>query len=576
MKKVIAGILSLSLIYTVAFALDISYQEITTEKFDAIGNVNEDLVSVLKNGKYGYINTEGKLVIDYIYDAAGTFNEGRAVVKKGNETGVIKKDGTYTNLTTETTYISPQTMFYNGYIYIKTDLYGEIFDYNGKKIIFDNIDGKTVKAIGSYGEGYFPVASLNKNEDKYTIESCGFADNTGKIIKKFDSISSVKSGEDKNIITFLYPLDDGLAATYFDVFRDGKKTNSYWGFIDKNGEIIISPQYKTFRYKFKNGRYQVFSDGLVAVQNHNNRFGAINKKGEIVIPFNYEALETFNEGISPAKTSGNQYYDFIDTKGNKIIDGNKYKIMMASSTNDKLAVILSEDGRTLIINPYMQDSIANISQAIDSNSYFSGDVSIPFSEYNSIFKNDRYVLQKAIVKYDEFILNNYISTWAYPEVKNAIDKGIVPINMQNMFKDNITREDFAVLIMKMIDKKMPTEQTLSLGNPFKDTANIDIVRANQLGLINGVGDGLFSPYSNITREDAAVILKRACDILKIKYQNKQSGYKDSKQISAYAKDSVNVVSQLGIMKGVSGNNFAPKDFYSREQAMITVLRLYNK
>lgn len=576
MKKVIAGLMSICLIHTVALACDISYKEVTKETFDYIGSASEDLVSVAKGGKYGYINTKGELTVDYIYDFAGTFNEGKAVVRKGVETGFIKKDGSYTKLTGEKTYISAETMFYNGYIYIKTDVYGELFDYNGKRIIFDNIDGKTTVATGSYGEGYFPIASLNKDGDKYTVESCGFADSDGKIIKKFASANSVKSGEDKNIITFLYPLDDGLSAAYFDVFKDGKKTNSYWGFTDKNGEIIIEPKYKTFRYKFNNGRYQAFSDGLVAVQNHNGRFGAINKQGETVIPFNYEALETFNEGISPAKLNGATYYDFIDTKGNRVIDGNKYKIVNASSSNNKLAVIYTEDAKTLIISPYCRDVLVNTSENIENHSYFSGDSSRPFTGYDTSVKNDKKVLQKATVKYDEFILSDDISAWAYPEVKKAIDDGIIPENIQNMFKSNITREDFAVLIMQMLDKKMGLQQELLWDNPFKDTANSDVLRANKLGLINGVGGGLFAPYSNITREDAATILKRAIDILKINYSAGNNTYNDNNKISSYATSAVNAVSDLGIMKGVSGNNFAPKDFYSREQAMITIFRLYNK
>lgn len=576
MKRVVASLISIGLIYTVAFAVDITYKEITTETFDYIGNVNEDLVSVSKNGKYGYITTEGKLIVDYIYDFAGTFNEGKSVVKKGLETGFIKKDGTYTKLTDEKTYIDSETMFYNGYIYIKTALYGEIFDYTGRKIIFDEIEGKTTVAIGSYGEGYFPVASLNKNGDKYTIEACGFADNDGKIIKKFASISSVKANENKNIITFLYPIDDGLSAAYFDIFKDGKKVNSCWGFIDKNGKTIVSPQYKTFRYKFNNGRYQVFSNGLGAVQNHNSRFGAINKKGETIIAFNYEALETFNEGFSPAKLVFSEYYDFIDTKGNKVIDGSKYKILRATSVNEKLAVIYTVDSKTLIISPFYKDIIASTSKDIDSNSYFSGESSRPFSEYDSSIKNDKKTLEKAIVKYDEFMLTDDISAWAYPEVKSAINVDIIPENMQNMFKSNITREEFAVLIMKMLDKKIKLDEGVQTENPFKDTANIDVVRANKLGLINGIGNGLFAPYSNITREDAATILKRAIDILSINSENKIANFNDKNKISSYAKDAVNVVHSLGIMKGVSNNNFAPKDFYSREQAMITIFRLYNK
>ena len=47
-----------------------------------------------KNGKYGYINKEGKVVVDYIYDDAKEQNEyGYCPVKQGNVWGVLNKDG---------------------------------------------------------------------------------------------------------------------------------------------------------------------------------------------------------------------------------------------------------------------------------------------------------------------------------------------------------------------------------------------------------------------------------------------------------------------------------------------------
>lgn len=69
-------------------------------------NVNHDLIAVQKNGKVGYINTQGKLVIPAIYDdlqdpddkydetwANAASKEGTIVVAKNGKYGVIDTKG---------------------------------------------------------------------------------------------------------------------------------------------------------------------------------------------------------------------------------------------------------------------------------------------------------------------------------------------------------------------------------------------------------------------------------------------------------------------------------------------------
>lgn len=48
---------------------------------------------VEKDGEYGYINTDGELVIEVIYDEASSFNNGYALVKKDGTYMIINKMG---------------------------------------------------------------------------------------------------------------------------------------------------------------------------------------------------------------------------------------------------------------------------------------------------------------------------------------------------------------------------------------------------------------------------------------------------------------------------------------------------
>ena len=62
-------------------------------KYDYVGSFREDLAVVMRNGKYGYIDRKGKLVIPLRYDYAYSFSEGLARVYLHEQCGFIDKSG---------------------------------------------------------------------------------------------------------------------------------------------------------------------------------------------------------------------------------------------------------------------------------------------------------------------------------------------------------------------------------------------------------------------------------------------------------------------------------------------------
>ncbi len=166
------------------------------------------------------------------------------------------------------------------------------------------------------------------------------------------------------------------------------------------------------------------------------------------------------------------------------------------------------------------------------------------------------------------------SSWAAETIDEAITLKLVPDELQKRYRKNINREDFCEIAYNLpVIQNALNNQNIKLGS-FDDTNNKKILMLNSLGIIKGVGDNKFAPESFITREEAATILKRICDIGNLEIDYSSSTFDDDVMISDWAKDAVYAMRALGIMQGVSNTEFSPKGTYTVEQAITTILRLY--
>ena len=62
-------------------------------KYDYARDFSEGLAAVQLNGKWGFINKSGKIIIPSIYDDAGGFSDGYALVERGDKWLMIDKQG---------------------------------------------------------------------------------------------------------------------------------------------------------------------------------------------------------------------------------------------------------------------------------------------------------------------------------------------------------------------------------------------------------------------------------------------------------------------------------------------------
>ncbi len=165
------------------------------------------------------------------------------------------------------------------------------------------------------------------------------------------------------------------------------------------------------------------------------------------------------------------------------------------------------------------------------------------------------------------------SPWAEIEVNKAIDLGIVPTQLQTVYQENITRAEFCSLAVALYENKMDTVITDML--TFNDTNDENVRKMAGLGVVNGVGEGNFAPLSPLTREQAATILARLSAAMGNTLSITTPTFSDKDLISTWALDAVGQVQIASIMNGVGENKFDPAGPYTREQSILTMLRLYN-
>lgn len=191
---------------------------------------------------------------------------------------------------------------------------------------------------------------------------------------------------------------------------------------------------------------------------------------------------------------------------------------------------------------------------------------------------------------DETGENEYgCSEWAIESVAQGYQVGLLDETTAYSYQTPISREDFCELIYDLVLKteyfeNWYNEQTKDgtqplppfTKRPFDDTENEAVYILYNHGIVYGKSETHFAPNDELTREEAATIIIRMVNIVNpLMATEMWYEYQDIEEVSDWAIESVQVISNLGFMRGVGDNRFAPKDTYTTEQAITTVLRVYH-
>jgi len=106
-----------------------------------------------------------------------------------------------------------------------------------------------------------------------------------------------------------------------------------------------------------------------------------------------------------------------------------------------------------------------------------------------------------------------------------------------------------------------------------------VAKANEYGIINGMGNGSFMPNRAISRQEAMVIIAKAMKIAKMdttlneaETSTQLSRFNDSNSVSAWAKASTATCTKLGVMEGSNGS-LRPQSNITRAETATVIMKM---
>jgi predicted Zn finger-like uncharacterized protein len=235
-----------------------------------IGDFSNGLAWIrTKDGKYGYINTEGKMVIEpYKFNKVGDFSKnGLARVSlENNKYGYINRKGD---------------------LILNFDR-GNWSDFGGS-----NFSDNGLARVYGHGSSSFERVVLQEGLGASRINDKGFINEKGDVVIKEDNYL-IEGDFSKN----------GLARITVD-----KK----YGYINSEGDIVIKPEFKYAKDFANNGLASVEVVEYDKYGASKTKYGYIDSQGEIVIKPQFISAESFSNGLAKVQTENE--YGYINESG---------------------------------------------------------------------------------------------------------------------------------------------------------------------------------------------------------------------------------------------------------------------
>jgi len=497
--------------------------------YDTLNYINDDRITACKNDRYGLMNIEQEEIIPFEYKYIDYINDNFIIV--------IDDDGKYGVINT------------NNEVVLSFE-YDEIFnitEYCGYLRISKNNEFGLINS--SNAEIVVPLE----------YESIEYAGNETAVAIK-EGRWGVIDVRNKIVVPFIY---DSIMNYYdgFAVYKD-----ELAGFVNKEGNVILPVKYYNI-LEVKDG----FIMAVINDEISEYKYAVYDLNGEEIIPPIYDYIDYYATYKYMLVHKGWYAYLIEKETGKEIIADSNLHFTDVKYINDKYYAggvsdsyaVVNFAGQRLTLHNYNDISIINV----------DGEDIIAAQYYTERFNTH----------FDYFKQTNGPSTWAKEEVAKAVENNLVPFEYQAAFTLNIKRYEFCSIIVEFLEEYYDTsrediirDNKIDLVNPpITDGFSDDIAICLNLGIVNGRGNRIFDGDSEITREEAAVMLTNLVKYLGLHKDAYEVYLNDKSSVSPWAMDAVNFILQNKMMQGVGEDLFSPKTNITREQTYIIMYRMLN-
>ena len=175
------------------------------------------------------------------------------------------------------------------------------------------------------------------------------------------------------------------------------------------------------------------------------------------------------------------------------------------------------------------------------------------------------------------------SDWAKDEAMLADKAGLITEHTSSNMTYDITRFQFAELIVNLVEVVTGKEISPAPSNTFIDCSETAVLKAYAAGIVYGITATTFEPETKADREQIAVMISRA-----ISYIERETGksyltaaasierFSDKGSVSSWAEKHVGLLAANGIMNGTSATELGPQDSCTTEQSILLVYRFFGR
>ena len=298
---------------------------------------NENSIKVSKDGKVGVVDNNGKKVIDIKYKniekLSDDYKNGYIVENDNNLYGTVDCAN---NTILESKYTEIKPVYENGMYIVKGTKGYNVVDKTGniitKKEYEDITDIKNSQIIVAENKKYGLINTSGEQIIPCNYDELKFINNENFIVKQNNKYGIIDASN-KNVLENKYNTINYIKnADIIEASEDGINSDILNNKLEKELTGIISEinvekgyfkirienEYKYYNFKFEEKSYKdINSNNTIFLDKKNGKYGFVDKNGNVVVDYIYDdATEQNNLGFAAVNKDGK--WGSIDKNGNVV------------------------------------------------------------------------------------------------------------------------------------------------------------------------------------------------------------------------------------------------------------------